>query len=208
MNCNIIKDLMPLYIDQCCSKESEKAVTEHLTECKDCKALYEDMKSSDIPAVIYTPKKEIHKTDIRKASVIQSALLLISFALITVGVALEARIPSGFLNGYTAIALVAPVTGFMLSLVNWYFIRLYKSRKSFYALSALLTLIMTLFADAFTFIHYEIHADLFNSYSLKDILEILLHPVHPFLANIIITVILCLVSKVLSDRYAKYLGKE
>ena len=28
MNCNIVKDLIPLYIDGCCSEESEKVVEE------------------------------------------------------------------------------------------------------------------------------------------------------------------------------------
>ena len=37
MNCEIIKDLIPLYIDGCCSKESERAVEEHLSVCSECK---------------------------------------------------------------------------------------------------------------------------------------------------------------------------
>ena len=52
MSCNIIKDLIPLYIDGCCSEESEKMVEEHIKVCDECKKLLEDMKApSDIVAI-------------------------------------------------------------------------------------------------------------------------------------------------------------
>lgn len=41
MNCNIIQDLMPSYMDDICSKESRELIDEHFTECEDCKKLYE-----------------------------------------------------------------------------------------------------------------------------------------------------------------------
>ena len=47
-NCEIIKDLLPLYIDDACSSESKKSVEEHLQECIDCKIELENLKS-DIP---------------------------------------------------------------------------------------------------------------------------------------------------------------
>ena len=47
-NCKIIKDLLPLYIDDACSSESKKSVEEHLQECIDCKIELENLKS-DIP---------------------------------------------------------------------------------------------------------------------------------------------------------------
>lgn len=43
MECNVIKDLLPLYIDKCCSEESVKIVEEHLNECAECKAAFENM---------------------------------------------------------------------------------------------------------------------------------------------------------------------
>ena len=47
-NCEIIKDLLPLYIDDACSSESKKSVEEHLQECIDCNIELENLKS-DIP---------------------------------------------------------------------------------------------------------------------------------------------------------------
>jgi Predicted integral membrane protein len=37
-SCEIIKDLLPLYHDGVCSKESGIAVEEHLSHCESCKA--------------------------------------------------------------------------------------------------------------------------------------------------------------------------
>lgn len=35
--CGVIKDLLPLYIDNVCNAESKKIVIEHLEECEECK---------------------------------------------------------------------------------------------------------------------------------------------------------------------------
>lgn len=43
-DCEIIKDLIPLYIDNVCSGKTASKVEEHFTECPECKALYESMK--------------------------------------------------------------------------------------------------------------------------------------------------------------------
>lgn len=48
IECNIIKDLLPIYIDNCCSTESKQLVDEHLKECEKCKDSYEHMKVSFI----------------------------------------------------------------------------------------------------------------------------------------------------------------
>ncbi|MGO5051787.1 DUF3955 domain-containing protein [Lachnospiraceae bacterium LCP25S3_G4] len=38
LSCEVIKDLLPLYHDAVCSKESRELVEEHLAECTSCKA--------------------------------------------------------------------------------------------------------------------------------------------------------------------------
>ena len=50
MNCEIIKDLLPLYVDGICSKETEQAVREHLKTCDACRTVYEDMCRAVTPA--------------------------------------------------------------------------------------------------------------------------------------------------------------
>ena len=193
MNCNIVKDLIPLYIDGCCSEESKKAVEDHIGDCADCRNLIEDMRSpSGIVAAPESPKT-FRKLNDWKASVLQSVLLFLSFALITVGVALEARTPLGIGNGFWAWNLIIPATGFMLSLTNWYFVRVYPSRKAFSNCSLVATLAITLAACVWSVFHYG--ANLFSGFE-------------NLLGGILLTATFCALSKVLSNQYAKMLGKE
>jgi predicted anti-sigma-YlaC factor YlaD len=43
MKCSLIRDLMPIYDEGKCSKESEKIILEHLKKCESCRTLFEDM---------------------------------------------------------------------------------------------------------------------------------------------------------------------
>ena len=45
INCNIVKDLLPSYIDNISSEETKQLVEEHLKECEKCKEYLESMKS-------------------------------------------------------------------------------------------------------------------------------------------------------------------
>jgi len=192
MNCNIVKDLLPLYIDGCCSGESEKAVEEHIRTCTECKTLLEDMNAPTDLTVGADAPKPFRKLKQWQASILQSALLVLSFALITVGVAFEAQTPAGAANGLWAFTLVIPATGFMLSLANWYFINLYKSRRWFSWCSLLFTVVIT--AGAYAWATFHFGADTFLS--------------HFNLSASLIVAAFGVASKVLSDRYAVMMGKE
>ena len=45
--CDIIQDLLPLYLDGVCSEESKRAVEAHLSECAACKEFYTAMQQAD-----------------------------------------------------------------------------------------------------------------------------------------------------------------
>ena len=45
--CGIIRDLLPLYIDDVCNEESKQAVENHLSECEKCRNYYDSMKSTE-----------------------------------------------------------------------------------------------------------------------------------------------------------------
>lgn len=45
--CGIIKDLLPLYIDEVCNGDSKQAVEQHLSECEACTKLYHTMRSTE-----------------------------------------------------------------------------------------------------------------------------------------------------------------
>ncbi len=209
MNCNVVKDLIPLYIDGCCSEESIKIVEEHINDCSDCRKLLEDMKSPSEIITVSGSTKVFSKLNDWKASVLQSVLLFLSFALITIGVALEARTPSGIGNGFWALNFVIPATGFMLSLANWYFVRVYKNRKRFSNASFAATVGATVCAYIWSVFHYEVNlSDLFTGCTFNVFLETL----HGLLllngVGILLTIMFCALSKFLSNQYAKMLGKE
>ena len=35
--CEVIKDLLPLYVDDICSEKSKDIIEEHLAECEECR---------------------------------------------------------------------------------------------------------------------------------------------------------------------------
>ena len=73
MNCDIVKDLIHMYIDGCCSEASAKALEEHINACAKCKKLYEDMKSSKEAELVMNAQNKIKK---RKTILITSAITL------------------------------------------------------------------------------------------------------------------------------------
>lgn len=83
-NCEMIRDLLPLYADGVCSELSKKAVTEHLAECKECAAELEKMNrkisieaDKDISA-IKKIKKRMH---LAKVAVMTIAVILLAGGL-------------------------------------------------------------------------------------------------------------------------------
>ena len=58
LNCEIIKDLLPLYCDKVCSSASKTAVEEHLAECGECKAIYMNLSANSVCPVINTNEEE------------------------------------------------------------------------------------------------------------------------------------------------------
>ena len=211
MDCNVIKDLIPLYIDRCCSDESTELVKEHLTKCPVCAAVYESMHKPEMTDVTGTStdlpyKKELHRIREFRGSILNSVLLIVSFAVITVGVALESATPNNgprLVNGYWAFTLVIPATGFLLSLTNWFFARFYKSRKLFSTCTMLVVLLFVLGASVWAALHYGF----INTVSEGlYFLLIMTWRVYPF--GFLLTIVFCVAAKLLSNLYAKMLGKE
>lgn len=210
MDCEVIRDLIPLCIDGCCSEESKKLVEEHIGGCESCKKIFEDMKmpaATDTADIAKAPIT-FQKVNDWKASVLQSVLLFLSFALLVTGVALESKTPNGPSNGFWAVNLIIPSTAFMLSLANWYFVRVYKSRKRFSACSMLATLAVATASYIWAGIHYKKNIlDLFGSVAQNGAAA--LCSIVSFCGiGIVLTVAACVLSKVLSAKYAKMLGKD
>ncbi|MEO4053921.1 zf-HC2 domain-containing protein [Solibacillus sp. CAU 1738] len=92
MNCNIIKDLLPSYIDEVCSEETVEMVEEHIQYCEECKQTLKRMQQQTdyvqtIPEEVkkaVTPFKKINKK--RRIQVITAIIMtfLMTFFISTV----------------------------------------------------------------------------------------------------------------------------
>ena len=58
MKCEIIKDLLPSFIDELTSEVSNEAVEEHLAQCESCRNYYEEMKQQE-PKILEKAGREI-----------------------------------------------------------------------------------------------------------------------------------------------------
>ena len=197
-DCEVVQDLLPLYIDGCCSETSSRAVEDHLNTCNDCKHIYEMMKRECVSERTDV-KKSIKPISVNgwKASVIQSVLLFLSFAVLSVGITLEAYTPYGVKNGIWAFLVIIPVASFMLSLSNWYFIRLYKNKKLFVGASVLFNLFLELCFCIWGVFHFR---STFFSLDVSHFSFICM--------SLCVCIVLCFLTGILSRVYAKMLGKE
>ena len=59
MKCEIIRDLLPLYIENLCSEESCREVEAHLASCGRCRAEYRNM-TAEVP-VAETDEERVQK---------------------------------------------------------------------------------------------------------------------------------------------------
>ncbi|NLM34461.1 MAG: zf-HC2 domain-containing protein [Clostridiales bacterium] len=87
ITCDVIKDLLPLYVENMLSDDSVSIVKEHLEQCQECKALLKDMQSSTpIPANSDSSPLLKIKAGLRKKKIqigIFSALISIIIFVIT-----------------------------------------------------------------------------------------------------------------------------
>ena len=62
MKCEVIRDLLPLYIDGVCSDESKELIEEHIKECEKCQSYLSSLKeSSNIENEYYDKESEERK---------------------------------------------------------------------------------------------------------------------------------------------------
>lgn len=87
-NCNVIKDLLPLYIDDVCSEESKNLVEEHLNNCDNCQSYLEelkfDIKEAKVNEVNVFKKfaKIINFKIIRNTTIITCFILAITYGIL------------------------------------------------------------------------------------------------------------------------------
>ena len=94
-SCGIIKDLLPLYVDQVCSDESKELINEHLPECKECKSYMDSLRESQaVEAVAYDEETERRKVKMmlrmKKKIVFRNILVAVFTVLILGGACISA----------------------------------------------------------------------------------------------------------------------
>ena len=57
--CEVIRDLLPLYADEVCSATSAELVEEHLQDCPDCSAMLERLRSHEIESDLREEKEQV-----------------------------------------------------------------------------------------------------------------------------------------------------
>lgn len=90
ISCEVIKDLLPLYHDGVCSKESKTMVEEHLSGCENCKA---ELKAMDVVLPVANIERNLHEAEAVKnlskrwkKGMWKSVLKGVLFTLIGVGI--------------------------------------------------------------------------------------------------------------------------
>lgn len=93
MKCNIVKDLLPLYCDKLTSQDSNEEIEKHLSECAECKSVYEsmnqkedDIKPSDTDVKPLKKVKKRNKIKVVGAVMGTLAVLAAAFVFLFVGV--------------------------------------------------------------------------------------------------------------------------
>ena len=66
MDCEVIRDLMPLYADEACSDNSRSIVEEHLQECSACREMLERLKKTEIDTCLQNEKDTVIQDGARR----------------------------------------------------------------------------------------------------------------------------------------------
>lgn len=119
LNCNVIRDLLPLYVDQICSEESRELVDEHLTGCRDCSAILQQMRSTDIEADLKseTEKVILHQAKLFKRKSAFAGAVIAGIFMIPVLVCLIVNLASGAALDWFFIVLASLITAASLIVV-------------------------------------------------------------------------------------------
>ena len=94
LHCDVIRDLLPLYLDGVCSEESKKMVENHLCECGSCKGELEELREKLLPtssqsrevnithaaAVAWNKRK--HRSFLKGTAITMAVILLLTVMFI------------------------------------------------------------------------------------------------------------------------------
>jgi len=96
--CDIIKDLLPSYVDNICSAASKEWIEEHLKECEECREVAEVMKHTEISATMLEQEqleagRKVARKNLRKSVLNLGLCLLVAFLIFVVFELSKVQIP-------------------------------------------------------------------------------------------------------------------
>lgn len=119
IDCEVIMDLLPLYVENIASQKSREIVEEHIAECKNCREIMNSMEKNE-PELVHSaePIKRLKKALRRHTIVTAIAIVLVvlvSDLILILGLNTEPGNEMGFVILF--LYLILPATSFVCSLV-------------------------------------------------------------------------------------------
>ena len=74
--CEIIKDLIPLYVDDVCSEKSKGLIEEHIAECEECRKNLAALKGELPPMTVEAEEAEIQKSEVMFFKAVKNKLMI------------------------------------------------------------------------------------------------------------------------------------
>ncbi|WP_226646260.1 zf-HC2 domain-containing protein [Mesobacillus subterraneus] len=88
ISCNMIRDILPLYVEDMASQDTRDLVEEHIASCENCKKRLEEMRTFEEPPVDtdIAPLRNIQNTLRKKKlqTIILSVMVTLIFAVVTI----------------------------------------------------------------------------------------------------------------------------
>ncbi|WP_010170572.1 zf-HC2 domain-containing protein [Bacillus coahuilensis] len=88
ISCNMIRDLLPLYVEDLASQDTRDLVEEHIASCENCKKRLEEMRTFEEPPVDtdIAPLRNLQNTLRKKKlqTIILSVMVTLVFAVVTI----------------------------------------------------------------------------------------------------------------------------
>lgn len=119
LNCNVIHDLLPLYVDQICSDESRELVDEHLMGCRDCSMLLQRMRSTEIETDLKSETQNVilHQASFFKRRSAVVGAVIAGIFMIPILVCLIVNLATGAALDWFFIVLASLITAASLIVV-------------------------------------------------------------------------------------------
>lgn len=82
VNCDVVRDLLPLYVEEMLSEESQQIVEEHLCDCEQCQKILAEMKTPEIQIIHSIEPIKKFKQNVRMHNIIITAISTFNIALV------------------------------------------------------------------------------------------------------------------------------